>query len=514
MDYAKNQTYPDIAKDIITWPIDPLRRYLDEECRESPPSLEEMYVWASLRGYEPSINPTTYTFVSHMHDMTHANRLGSGQIDALCSLEGNIWFDLTSMYQGKWSGYDYFRHTKPVVEQLHVIMMKATCQAVILSGYETDPMLMRGKMGNAVSSLQNLSQCAFFQHFCENASPPYCLKEKILSLQKTLEAVELPVDKYFGRLWCYVERLAIRGTRPDFVLNGKGGQLLETVVAVLLDVQQDLKRIAALLNFPLDTTITVFNPWMYERRELKYALRDIERAVTTCQKLWGIDGSRGEGCLDPFSAVETLDCYCDADRVILYEIECSLRGIVPNSIDFCACTQLALGKHNQQRTRHGLTARDDNSNNWGLHSVLKQSIGKSRQITALDICLSQGYHTSAALERILNDSSILFHWIAAAQRAGNIEIRFCFWSLLHISPHEYFVIQKRNKRHFRVGFRPPPQWCGSRTSVPKWVLLAAEDIPIPKRLIPKTFNPTSNTQSVFGILNTWKNRGVDLIAVK
>ena len=111
-DIAIKHLYPPSIKDVLTWPSTVLSAFLMEECQEKPPSLEDLLVWGKLKGFCPSINPAEYTFISHMHDNSYPNKLGPGQIQSICSIPGNIWLDLTSMYQGCWGGYEYLRHTK------------------------------------------------------------------------------------------------------------------------------------------------------------------------------------------------------------------------------------------------------------------------------------------------------------------------------------------------------------------------------------------------------------------
>ena len=87
---------------MITWEASDLAAYLDAECTVAPPSLEGMLNWAESRGVLPVLNPPRYTFISHMHDNTAANKLGP-QLDAIKALTGLLWLDLTSMYQGHWA---------------------------------------------------------------------------------------------------------------------------------------------------------------------------------------------------------------------------------------------------------------------------------------------------------------------------------------------------------------------------------------------------------------------------
>eukprot|EP00164_Ancoracysta_twista_P002325 GFYU01003073.1.p1 GENE.GFYU01003073.1~~GFYU01003073.1.p1 ORF type:complete len:512 (-),score=115.62 GFYU01003073.1:161-1696(-) len=468
---AAAHDYPDTVKDVITWPAPVLVKYLRERCSNSSPSLEDMLTWGPPLGHHPAVNPPEYTFVSHMQDGAAPNKLGDGQIAAIEKVTGQVWLDLTSMYQGIFEGYAYVRHTKPIVERLHTIMLGASAQAIVLSGYETDPMNLKGRCRGLLDGLQRVVNYEWFidahKEVCQTPSFP----EKVQNVVAALAAAELPVDKYFGRLWCYVERLAITKDKPDYVLNGKGGHGLDALVGALEVVLEDMKRVASHTNFPLDTTITIFQRRMYKRRELKYAVRDVTRMLTQLKTLWGTRASRDAGALDPWSSVQTLDCYCDADRVVVYQIECSIRGVDKNPVDYCACLQLALGK----------------SQLPGEHAMIRESFGRARQIDALTVCEEvDGIVGIPARDRVLCDGQLMFEWLHRAQSAGNVEVRQSFFTLMHVKSFEYFIEHKGGvKRHFKF-----------RRNGITWRIVCVAETSVPGKPVPRLFNPTSNIKPV------------------
>lgn len=488
-DIAIKHLYPDSLKDVITWPSKVLGTYLLEECVDKPPSLENLLVWGKEKGFTPSINPDAYTFISHMHDNAFPNKLGPGQIDSICSIPGNIWLDLTSMYQGCWGGYEYVRHTKPIVQRLHEIMLGSTEQAVVLSGYDTDPMRINGKLKNAIGNCETALKYDFFvglhEKLCDGRNRTF--RSKLDEVREALPEVELPVDKYFSRLWCYVERLAVHGDVPNYVLNGKGGKHLDRIVSVLSSIQTDLITIANYLHFPMNKTITVFQPYFYNKRHIVYSIRSIEGVLATIRKLWGVKGSQQEGPLDPWSSVESLECYCDADRVIVYSIECSLRGVIAKPVEYCAALQIALGRPELAQDQLDIlrsTYCPDKKKVVNLRGVFRESFGMVRQIDALQVARENSLELPQAIETILNSVFEFIAWIDVAQRSDNLNIRMSFWSLIKLQKLKYYILHRKMSRHFRLEFD------GNG-----WNVCSLVETPINTFPLPKTFNPMSNMKS-------------------
>jgi hypothetical protein len=509
IDIALKNVYPDTVKDVVTWPSAVLSRYLKEECAESPPNLEAMLKWAKVNNVAPIINPKDYTFVSHMHDAAFPNKLGAGQMDAICSIPGNIWLDLTSMYQGCWDGYVYIRHTKPVVERLHVIMLESSQQAVVLSGYDTDPMGLKRKislaLGDCRAALAVDTFPTLYQTVCGADSSEFV--NTIASISAQLETVELPVDKYFSRLWCYVERLAVRDAVPHYVLNGKGGRDMGPFVDLMERALADLKKIAGHLDIASTATITVFNPKRFKNRHIVYAMNNFSRTLSTLRKLWGVHIDAGataaDEVLDPWSNIETLDCYCSADRVTVYEIECSIRGVTPNTVDYCFCLQLALGcqpvalgslldfmADETKAQCCTLLESCPEATRTPYAALVRASFGLARKISAVDLAVARHPESLlTALKSIVADGSLAFRWLDHAHRNGNINMRLNFWSLVKLRRHCCYVIHKKHKRYFELRFDGQQYRLGAmaETSVPDtWPL-------------PKTFNPMTSAGPIFKI---------------
>jgi hypothetical protein len=500
---AINHLYPTSLHDVIAWPSAVLARFLREECQNKPPSLENLLVWAKENSLGPLINPPEYIFISHMHDNAFPNKLGPGQIEAICSISGNIWLDLTSMYQGCWGGYEYTRHTKPIVERLHEIMLGSTAQAVVLSGYDTDPMRISPKLNAALATCRLILQYDFFTPLHEKLCDGHLTSfvSKVDNAEALLNEVELPIDRYFSRLWCYVERLAVHGNEPDYVLNGKGGKNLTALVEALANIQSDLKLIADHFHFPMDETITVFKPFFYNKRFLVYGIRGIEGVLSTIRKLWGIEGSRLEGSLDPWSSVETLDCYCDADRVIVYSIECSLRGIEAKPVEYCVALQIALGKAelpvDQLTLLRKSVVPSSSSSSWKHRGLFREGYGLVRQIDAIQVAREHDMTTEEAIRRISECGPDLIAWIDAANKADNLNIRMKFWSLIHLSRLEYYIMHRKRSRHFRLIF----DGTGSN-------IVALVDAPINTYPLPKVFNPMSNMKAAIALTMRLKEKQI------
>jgi len=323
------------------------------------------------------------------------------------------------------------KHTKPIVERLADIMRGASQQVVVLSGFDTDPMRLTSKVSNVMGDIAELCKLpdvvAAYARL-DGERPP--LTVRLDDLARLRNACELPTDLYFSRLWCYVERLAIRGEAPDQCVNGRGGRDAAHFASALQSLRNDLVLVAEALRFPLDITVTVFQPRLYRLRELCYCVNNIERVLNSLRNVWGIGGTRDAAPLDPFTGVETLDCFCDADRVSVYAIECQLRACQPSLVDFAAALQLALGRPVYGRA---------------MGSMIREPFGKSRQVSALELA-------GGDASRVLTDAKVLVDWVAASQRVGNVAVRLRLGALLGVQHYACFVIRKNTHRHFVLSF--------------------------------------------------------------
>lgn len=570
-DLAVTDTYPPVVSDLITWRADDLKLYL-RGCVDAPPNLEGMLKWGKSQGIAPVLNPSEYTFVSHMHDAAYPNRMGQGQLDSICQLDGNLWLDFTSMFQGQWSGYSYMQHTKPVVETLHSIMLQSSQQAVVLSGYETDPLGMTKKMRDAFKNLDVMAGKTFVHEGMAeldrlDAAPPAtgpgsepgpssgsgpaasavhpasecegepregnltAFQRLIAEARAALEAAELPYDKYFSRLWCYVERLAVRGARPSRVLNGRGGANLEPLLLLLGEIKARCLRLAVHLGLDMNATYTVLHPWLFQRRAIRDAVRDVQRALSSLAALWGIAGGgvagAGTQAMDPWTAVETLDCYCDADRVVVYRIECAIRGVPAadvRAVDFCACLQLAMGTAQQKvpagavvppaaaEGEAGGSATTVLPTNRAAHAGTREAVGRVRKLTALDVAMAEGHSLDSAVDLVLADAAVFWRWVDAARLAGDVEVHVFFWSLIGALGYSCLIYQRRSKRHLRLQFVPAR---GNQPAVWKLMRMREGEITWRNTVAPhKRFNPTTNTDVALRLCRGEGTRAAKPVAIR
>lgn len=110
-------------------------------------------------------------------------------------------------------GYDYDRHTRPVTEMLHSIVAQATEGCILLNpslSTNPDPLGIRYIFEQLYHKMLRVHS-KIGEHLVHIADEDYF---SVFTYWKwridETQTAWLPVDEYFGRLWCYVERIGMR----------------------------------------------------------------------------------------------------------------------------------------------------------------------------------------------------------------------------------------------------------------------------------------------------------------
>jgi ubiquitin-protein ligase len=400
-----------------------------------------------------------FSFISHKHT-SDPDKLGADALQSLAGLGTElIWMDLCSMFQPQTliTGYDYELHTRPGVIQLHKIMNFAEKGRIVLDSRlpERDLLQIKSAFSGIVHQANELQGA--IDHFIETVtsktgstqtiqignsdSSVHGLQETVLLLQQIVETSWFPTNDYFNRLWCYVERL---GMNPDsiFVHHIRYPTLQMDLNNHLLSLFQIVFRLSPFL-------LTVLYQIKYSNSIYKGGPPEMvayERYLTCWKRLlvsvnqysFRVKPLFGTGVhfpfspvLGPFSQVLLLDCYCDADRVIVAELEAKLRGFPQlNVADWTAGLQICLGK------REG------------------GCVGRTRLISSRD------YNS----ERKLTQFRIIFAWIkqllflsedSVGYHYNSINIRIK--DVLHC--YSYVKEEEQGKSYWEVEF--PSEWQSS-----------------------------------------------------
>lgn len=208
--------------------VDPWSHEMDVAFKYPHPSLQEMLLWVG-RGsidvvcFDFDNLPNSldyslpYTFISHMHG-EHKDKLGPDVRKSFRIMaDAVVWMDLFSMCQKDiTSGYSYEKHSMPVVEMLDVIMKKATRAFITLNPTPTahhkyDPLQIKHKFDHLKIFVDIIIQILRdFPDLQQSHHDILQMEECIIKLSRDW----FPTNEYFGRLWCYVERLAMN---PDCI---------------------------------------------------------------------------------------------------------------------------------------------------------------------------------------------------------------------------------------------------------------------------------------------------------
>jgi hypothetical protein len=216
------------------------RRYLEEHL---PPALsfqEILILWEPL-GFikretfpvsdSSSFQPLPYSFFSK-YSTIYPDKLGPDFVNELESFGRNlIWMDLCSMFQQNdlVNGYDYVLHAEPVVHNLVRIMRQAKEGCMMLKPSESrrdgDPLGIKfmaqsfalplkkviEKMLKVINDFDLTSRVRYHPEISYTTAGT--IKTELINIKVELEQFVhewFPTDDYFGRLWCYVERLGMR----------------------------------------------------------------------------------------------------------------------------------------------------------------------------------------------------------------------------------------------------------------------------------------------------------------
>jgi hypothetical protein len=293
----------------------------------------------SMSSVSNSTNRLPFQFVSHKHS-TCPDKLGVEVKESLKEIGDElIWIDLCSMFQPNVSfcpGYNYSVHTEPVVNNLHLIMNQAEKGYIMLNPSESmgiDPLKVR----EGLVEFTSLYQSAYDEMSrSEDSVVQFALRtvtENLRCLRFFLSSGWIPEDDYFGRLWCYVERL---GMNPESIYVFPGN--------LKLNIQHHLASLQEMLNAI---------PAIYTGEDGHSGFRDpfYWKKVSLCyerysKRIYQLFGRTGGDVLGPHAQLAMLDCWCDADRVKVAQLESRLRSMDINIADWTAALQLCLGKPN------------------------------------------------------------------------------------------------------------------------------------------------------------------------
>ena len=333
---------------------------------------------------------TKFTFVSHKHRRVEAGLGVLGvkwkKLEAIA--DEWIWLDVACMLQKDTPDYNYERMTKPTVLRLHLIMQEAAAAVVLLEDEDASSAWIERNLPAAVSLSAEIPMC----EASDTPNPKESMnfnraKQKLEQFEKEVEQMCLAANpfgnEYYSRLWCYIERKSI-GNRPMTVL-GKGGQDPRELAAKIKELENS--DAYSSMWYHIENR---YNGSYYQAARHKYdnfvaklieaftwgdargkigmdaqdtsGLESLANLMKTdgvfagltnisswdgLKILPGADGedSSGEDAgggagggagdddtifpADPVTQIANLQCFCDYDRMVVYEIECRLRGVEP-----------------------------------------------------------------------------------------------------------------------------------------------------------------------------------------
>ncbi len=408
-----------------------------------PISLQEMICcWSSVAKVRSvglaDCSRARFSFISHMHS-TDPDKLGSDVITSIAEMgQRFVWMDLCSMCQDNFPGddiYNYDIHTRPVVLNLHTIMQQAYEGCICLNvctSQNPDPLdiysLFRDEIGHRMNKMLKLI-----------ASPPSYLTPAVpyessdpLDIDDVWESAMLchgidfanlesfsnsrgmnreihvaiqiyedvkngwfPTNEYFGRLWCYVERLGM-SDEAIYVYPSRKQIVPEAHI-------HKLWKIYNILNNIFESRPTFISS--VNMLKLKYMLGETQNMlVDYTHRYRQIFGMKYKPCgdfsflpttLGPFAQVELLSCYCDSDRIVVAKIEAKLRGEDIIAADWVGGLQICLGVSILDNT---------GSLETSIAPRPRCPVGKVRHISAEDYC--DRMHIS-----YFNDTSVIATWI-------------------------------------------------------------------------------------------------------
>eukprot|EP00299_Pterocystis_sp_00344_P018524 c9246_g1_i1.p1 GENE.c9246_g1_i1~~c9246_g1_i1.p1 ORF type:complete len:519 (-),score=128.68 c9246_g1_i1:81-1637(-) len=302
--------------------------------RHTKISLELLLEQGKRQSITPFVLQTGYTFISHKHSH-HENRLAGigNKWKNLAHLSGPVWIDLVSMFQGTWNGYDFESHTKPTVTELHNIIRNASRAEIWLDGQDTDPLtfdqlLQSCEMRFTVATtLAEYPLSAYGVHLdCELLRSSAKAFDRLFAL-----AHDLPRDEYFGRLWCYVERMGCRACGPDQIR----GKSMTGHVELLNVVVEMLRNMFEFMELLISKNVNEY--LSQDSVEVVGAVIGLGKTIVDMY------GSSTSEMSSPFTLYDRLACFDQGDRLIVYEIEARLKGVKLSPRDigvWCYLTQI------------------------------------------------------------------------------------------------------------------------------------------------------------------------------
>ena len=363
-----------------------------------------------------------YTFISHEH--YSPDKLGPDVTQTLGQLGTElIWIDLCSMFQPGtlFPGYNYELHTKPVVHRLHKIIKQASRGVIALNisnsnpeiVIDNDPLKIKAGYDFFVDNYER------FRNIAEEKLRPHCYSmvpyfHNTLTTQlnrlRVIGEGWFPTNKYFGRLWCYVERLGMDPSR----LSVYPGNFSMNVDEHL----KELKRICDYLPGFIPTESDARKAYDFGAlwRKVVASLEAYEQRI---RPLFGTSVPFPHcPVLGPYAQLQMLDCFCDSDRVIVAEIEAKLRNDTSfNAGDWLAGLQICMNSINRPIGRVNFISHQDYPSatpklhniiicyNWamqalflGENNVKSTSIGTGGNAGALTISI-RGIHHSYICQR-------------------------------------------------------------------------------------------------------------------
>jgi hypothetical protein len=320
-DYRRLPTFPkekypghlSLQEMLIKW-------VTEEKCRMRSFSLEELESRGERNG--------PYAFISHR--FLGSDGIGDDALEGLRQI-GNelIFMDLCSMCQTGVTavlGYEYCEDTKPAVDILHKIMKYASKAYVLLC----QPIERQVLCHSAKEKFENFRESFKRSIFALETGSKIRMREDTLQqMKELLRLVEngyYPSNEYFGRLWCYVERLAMAPGRVYiydstfsnhlFHLNFEGNkQNLE-------EIRDIMKRFNHDCYFDF---LRYFSPFFNYYASLFGIFEPGDSFPPGIPKVLG-----------PFAQIELFECADEKDRITVAKIESSLRVEIFDEHDYRA----------------------------------------------------------------------------------------------------------------------------------------------------------------------------------
>lgn len=299
-------------------------------------SLQEMLcIWSPLEIISPhtfpfqrTIDPINtikrpFKFISHKYSRQDPGKIGQETIELLVQFgQELIWLDNCCMCQDTgnafFPGYNYDEHVYHIVNNCDIIINQAESEYILLNSnhleYDSDdPLGIVLEFDKSIYLMKKLHSGAFDFYGVYGLEDNYYqinFHEEINELQMKLQVFR---NAYFGRLWCYLERLSVNNDKTIHIYPGNINLKVE-----LKELIRRMKYLMKLIIFHEKERQWIYKFLFGHSPVGLHTTKDLERMLPPLldKLLWilGVHDSKDIKTMSPFAQVLTLSCFCDSDR--------------------------------------------------------------------------------------------------------------------------------------------------------------------------------------------------------